>query len=153
MIDPMSAFAAVSAASSAISSAIQAGKDLSSLSAPIAKYAKAEAELQAGAKVKKNSFFSRFGGVEGNAIDTFFKKEEVAEARKQLREVFMLYGKQGQWERLQAEIARQRKMEMERVEEELRLARLKKQITFCILIAIGVGLFGYYYIKYLMSIT
>tara|TARA_A100001201_G_scaffold137633_1_gene127721 strand:+ start:246 stop:707 length:462 start_codon:yes stop_codon:yes gene_type:complete len=152
MIDPMSAFAAVSAASSAISSAIQAGKDLSSLSGPISKYAKAEAELQAGAKAKKNSFFSKFGGVEANAIDEFFKKEEVAESRAKLREIFMIYGKAGQWERLQAEIARQRKLEMERVEEELRIRRLKQQITICICIAIVVGLFGYYYIKYLLSL-
>lgn len=152
MIDPMSAFAAVSAATSAISSAIQAGKDLSALSGPISKYAKAEAELQAGAKAKKNSFFSKFGGVEANAIDEFFKKEEVAEARTKLREIFMLYGKQGQWERLQAEIARQRKLEMDKVEQELRIRKIKQQISICILIAIGVGLFGYYYISYLMSI-
>lgn len=152
MIDPMSAFAAVSAATSAISSAIQSGRDIASLSPQISKYAKAEAQLQAGAKAKKNSFFSKFGGVEANAIDEFFKKEEVAEARAKLREMFMLYGKAGQWERLQAEIARQRKIEMEKVEEELRIARLKKQISICICIAIAVGLFGYYYIKYLLSL-
>ena len=58
MIDPISAFTAVSAASSAISSAIKAGKDLHSLSGPIAKYAKAEAELAFGATRKKNSFFA-----------------------------------------------------------------------------------------------
>ncbi len=110
MIDPMSAFAAISAASGAISSAIKSGRDIASLSGPIAKYAKAEAQLQAGAKAKKNSFFSKFGGVEANAIDEFFKKEEVAQARKELRELFMLYGSPGQWERLQAEIARQRKI-------------------------------------------
>ena len=52
MIDPMSAFAAVSAASSAISSAVKAGKDLHSLSGPISKYAKAEAELNFGARSK-----------------------------------------------------------------------------------------------------
>ena len=113
MIDPMSAFAAKSAASGAISSAIKSGRDIASLSGPIAKYAKAEAQLQAGAKAKKNSFFSKFGGVEANAIDEFFKKEEVAQARKELRELFMLYGSPGQWERLQAEIARQRKIQME----------------------------------------
>ena len=53
MIDPMSAFAAISAASSAISSAVKAGKDLHSLSGPISKYAKAEAELNFGATRKK----------------------------------------------------------------------------------------------------
>ena len=58
MIDPITAFSAVSAASGAISSAIKAGRDLSSLGGPIAKYAKAEAELNFGATRKKNSIFS-----------------------------------------------------------------------------------------------
>ena len=153
MIDPMSAFAAISAASGAISSAIKSGRDIASLSGPIAKYAKAEAQLQAGAKAKKNSFFSKFGGVEANAIDEFFKKEEVAQARKELRELFMLYGAPGQWERLQAEIARQRKIQMDAVEEEIKRKRLQQQITICICLAIAVGFAGYYYIKYLLTVA
>ena len=76
-----------------------------------------------------NSFFSKFGGVEANAIDEFFKKEEVAQARKELRELFMLYGSPGQWERLQ------------------------QQITICICLAIAVGFAGYYYIKYLLTVA
>ena len=59
MIDPISAFAAVSAPADAISNAVKAGKDLHSLSGPIRKYAKAEAELAFGATRKKNSIFSR----------------------------------------------------------------------------------------------
>ncbi len=59
MIDPISAFTAISAASGAISSAIKAGKDLSSLSGQISRYAKAEAELNFGATRKKNSIFLR----------------------------------------------------------------------------------------------
>ena len=153
MIDPLTAFSAVSAASSAISSAIQAGRDISSLSGPIAKYAKAEAQLQVGAKRKKNSLFSKIGNVEGNAIDEFFKKEEVAETRAKLREMFMLYGKPGQWERLQAEIARQRKMQMDAIEEEQRILARNRTIIILTAIIIFVCVAGYYYIQYLMSIT
>lgn len=153
MIDPISAFAAVSAASSAISSAIQSGRDIASLSGPISKYAKAEAKLQVGAKVKKNSLFSKLGGTEANVIDEFFKKEEMKETRRQLREMFALYGKIGQWERLQGEIARQRKLEMEAVEEEIRKQKLKQQITICIAMAIILGCFGYFYINYLLSLS
>tara|TARA_R100001460_G_scaffold2629_1_gene8389 strand:- start:16902 stop:17363 length:462 start_codon:yes stop_codon:yes gene_type:complete len=153
MIDPLTAFSAVSAASSAISSAIQAGRDISSLSGPISKYAKAEAQLQVGAKRKKNSLFSKIGNVEGNAVDEFFKKEEVAETRAKLREMFMLYGKPGQWQRLQAEIARQRKMQMEAIEEEQKRQARNKAITIVVFLTIGVAVFGYYYITYLMSLT
>ena len=153
MIDPLTAFSAVSAASSAISSAIQAGRDISSLSGPIAKYAKAEAQLQVGAKRKKNSLFSKIGNVEGNAIDEFFKKEEVAETRAKLREMFMLYGRPGQWERLQAEIARQRKMQMDAIEEEQRILARNRTIVILTAIIIFVAVASYYYIQYLMSIT
>lgn len=152
MIDPMSAFAAVSAASSAISSAIKAGRDISALSGPISKYAKAEAQLQVGAKRKRNSLFSKIGGVEGNAIDEFFKKEEVAQARKELREIFMIYGTAGQWERLQAEIARQRKMQMDAIEEEARIKARNQAIIIVSLIVIATLFAGYFYIQYLLSL-
>jgi len=152
MIDPMSAFAAVSAASSAISSAIKAGRDISALSGPISKYAKAEAQLQVGAKRKRNSLFSKIGGIEGNAIDEFFKKEEVAQARKELREIFMIYGTAGQWERLQAEIARQRKMQMDAIEEEARIKARNQAIIIVSLIVIATLFAGYFYIQYLLSL-
>ena len=152
MIAPMSAFAAVSAASSAISSAIKAGRDISALSGPISKYAKAEAQLQVGAKRKRNSLFSKIGGIEGNAIDEFFKKEEVAQARKELREIFMIYGTAGQWERLQAEIARQRKMQMDAIEEEARIKARNQAIIIVSLIVIATLFAGYFYIQYLLSL-
>lgn len=117
MIDPISAFAAVSAASSAISSAIKAGKDLSSLSGQISRYAKAEAELNFGASRKKNSVFSKLTGAEQAGIDEFFRKEELDRMRSELRSIFNLYGKHGQWERLQAEIARQRQIQKEELEK------------------------------------
>ena len=152
MSDPMSAFAAVSAASSAISSAIKAGRDISALSGPISKYAKAEAQLQVGAKRKRNSLFSKIGGIEGNAIDEFFKKEEVAQARKELREIFMIYGTAGQWERLQAEIARQRKMQMDAIEEEARIKARNQAIIIVSLIVIATLFAGYFYIQYLLRL-
>lgn len=125
MIDPMSAFAAVSAASGAISSAIKAGKDLSSLSGPISKYAKAEAELNFGATRKKNSLFSKMTGAEQAGIDEFFRQEELNSLRDEMRSIFMLYGKPGAWERLQAEIARQRQIQKEELE---RRAKIRDQI-------------------------
>ena len=58
MVDPLSAYAAISSAAGAISAAVKAGRDLASLGGQISKYAKAEADLQHGASTKKNSIVS-----------------------------------------------------------------------------------------------
>ena len=114
MIDPISAFAAVNTAASAISTAIKAGKDLSSLSGPISKYAQAEAPNFGASKEK--GIFAKMTGAEQAGIDEFFRKEELATLRDEMRSVFQLYGKPGAWERLQAEIARQRAIQKEELE-------------------------------------
>ena len=74
MIDPVSAFAAVSAGHSAIMKAVQMGKDLSSLSSQISRYAQGEAELQFGASKKKKA---RFSFAEESAIEKHFKKKNL----------------------------------------------------------------------------
>ena len=142
MIDPVSAFAAVSAGHAAIMKAVQIGRDLSSLSSSISKYAQGEAELQFGASKKKNS---RFSLAEDSAIEKHFKKEKLDDMRKELRSVFQLYGKPGQWERLQAEIASERA----RIQAELRLRAHKREqlITWCAvmgILTIGVGGLAWY---------
>jgi len=115
MIDPISCIAVITSASGAISSAIKAGKDISSLSVPLQRYAKAEAELNFGAQRKKNSFLAKFTGAESTAIDRFFKQEELKQARDKLRETFMLYGKNGndQWIALNKLIAEERAKQRE----------------------------------------
>jgi len=145
MIDPISAFAAISSAATAISSAVKAGKDLSSLSGPIMKYAQAEAELQHGAAVKRDSVLSKLGGVEQNAIEKHFRQEEVRRLRDELRSLFMLYGAPGQWERLQATIAEERK----RRQTELRLAQHKRDQLIVygvsgLIIALGISGFVFW---------
>ena len=153
MIDPMSAFAAVSAASSAISSAVKAGKDLHSLSGPVAKYAKAEAELNFGAQRKKNSLFSKMTGAEQAGIDEFFRQEELNNMRNELRSIFQIYGKPGSWERLQAEIARQRQMQKEELE---RRAKVRDAIilwTVLPVILIAGAAVLYLFIQYLKGLS
>jgi hypothetical protein len=138
MIDPISAFAAVNTAASAISTAIKAGKDLSSLSGPISKYAQAEAQLNFGASKKKKGIFAKMTGAEQAGIDEFFRKEELATLRDEMRSVFHLYGKPGAWERLQAEIARQRAIQKEELE---RRAKVRETIMLCLVgfLIVGVG--------------
>ena len=121
MIDPISAFAALSAGHGAIMKGIQMGKDLSSLSNAVSRYAQGEAELQFGEARKKKA---RFSLAEDSAIEKHFRKEKLEDMRNELRSIFQLYGKAGQWERLQAEIANER-------------ARIKKELNVLLQ-----GLFG-----------
>ena len=138
MIDPISAFAAVNTAASAISTAIKAGKDLSSLSGPISRYAQAEAQLNFGASKKEKGIFAKMTGAEQAGIDEFFRKEELATLRDEMRSVFQLYGKPGAWERLQAEIARQRAIQKEELE---RRAKVRETILLVLVgfLIVGVG--------------
>lgn len=113
MLDPISAFAAITAGHKTIMGAIKIGKDLSSLSTAIGKFAQGEAHLQHAEAQKKKS---RFSLAEDSAIEKHFKKEALEDMRNELRSIFMLYGKAGQWERLQGEIAQER-------------ARIKKELA------------------------
>ena len=61
--------------------------------------------------------------------------------RNEMRELFLLYGSPGQWERLQAEIANERARQAEAIKEKIRKARLRKNIiigTVAVLISIGI---------------
>jgi len=107
MIDPLTAFAALKTASSAISSAVKAGRDLSTLVSPITKLAKAEADLSFAAE-NKGGILGKLTGAEQTAIEAHFRKEEANRIRDEMRELFLLFGSPGQWERLQKEIANER---------------------------------------------
>ena len=151
MIDPISAFSMISSAAGAISGSIKAGKDLSSLSGPISRYAKAEAQLNFGAARKKKSIFSKMTGAEQAGIDEFFRKEELDSLRKEMRSIFQIYGKPGSWERLQAEIARQRQMQKDELERraKVRDAIILWTVLPVILIA-GAGLL-YLFVTFLKN--
>ena len=134
MIDPISAFSAVTAGHAAIKKAVEMGKDLSSLGKSISLYAQGAAELQFGESKKKKS---RFSIAEDSAIEKHFKKERLEDMRNELRGLFAIYGKAGQWERLQAEIASERaaiKAELERQ------ARRRETILTIIIVPTAVAL-------------
>lgn len=138
MIDPISAFAAVSAGHSAIMKAVKMGKDLGSLSGAISRYAKGEAELQFGESRQKSS---RFSVAEDSAIEKHFKKEQMRQMRDELRSIFLLYGGMGQWERLQAEIANERARIQKELQEQARKRDLIINITVGTLVTVlGLGI-------------
>ena len=141
MLDPISAFAAITAGHKTIMGAIKIGKDLSSLSTAIGKYAQGEANLQFGESQKKKK---RFSLAEDSAIEKHFKKEALDDMRNELRSMFLLYGKAGQWERLQSEIAQERVA----IKKELRIQQKIKDRHQAI-VAVTVVLF----IGFLLIIT
>tara|TARA_R110002095_G_scaffold171594_2_gene149208 strand:+ start:55 stop:507 length:453 start_codon:yes stop_codon:yes gene_type:complete len=138
MLDPISAFAAITAGHKTIMGAIKIGKDLSSLSTAIGKYAQGEANLQFGESQTKKK---RFSLAEDSAIEKHFKKEALDDMRNELRSMFLLYGKAGQWERLQSEIAQERVA----IKKELKIQQKIKdrnEIIVAVTVVLIIGFLG-----------
>ena len=131
MIDPFTAFAALKGATEVISKGIKTGRDLMNMSSSISRWAKAEASLQVISSEKPKGLGKLFGkltGAEQNAIDAHFRKEEANRLRDEMRSMFLLYGSAGQWERLQKEIATERKRQADFLKQKIASARRKKNI-------------------------
>ena len=134
MIDPLTAFAALKTASSAISSAVKAGRDLSTLVSPITKLAKAEADLSFAAE-NKGGILGKLTEAEQTAIEAHFRKEEANRIRDEMRELFLLFGSPGQWERLQKEIANERVRRKKALQE---TAAKKRRVKNTIIITLAI---------------
>ena len=131
MIDPFTAFAALKGATEVISQGIKTGKDLVNMSGAVSKWAKSEAILQVIASEKPKGLGKLFGkltGAEQNAIDAHFRKEEANRLRDEMRSMFLLYGSAGQWERLQKEIAVERKRQADFLRQKIAAEKRKKNI-------------------------
>ena len=137
MIDPISAFAMLSSAHSALKKCVSMGKDLSSATNAITQYAKAEAELGFAKEQKKKGIF---GSVMDQAIEQHFKEEEQNRLKDELRSLFLLYGSAGQWERLQATIAQARAEHRKQLQEKQRIQDRNTLIVVCtVLVIAGIG--------------
>jgi hypothetical protein len=137
MIDPISAFAMLTSAHSALKKCVSMGKDLSSATSAIASYAKAEAELGFAKEQKKKGIF---GSVMDQAIEQHFKEEEQNRLKDELRSLFLLYGSAGQWERLQATIAQARAEHRKQLQEKQRIQDRNTLIVVCtVLVIAGIG--------------
>ena len=131
MIDPFTAFAALKGATEVISQGIKTGKDLVNMSGAVSKWAKAEANLQVIACEKPKGLgklFCKLTGAEQNAIDAHFRNEDAYRLRDEMRSMFLLYGSAGQWERLQKEIAVERKRQADFLRQKIAAEKRKKNI-------------------------
>tara|TARA_B100000965_G_scaffold162756_2_gene135581 strand:+ start:20175 stop:20627 length:453 start_codon:yes stop_codon:yes gene_type:complete len=146
LIDPISAFGLITSAHATIKKCVEMGRDLNSAQSAIQKYAQGEAELGFAKERKKKGIF---GGVMDNAIEQHFKEEEQKRLKDELRSMFQLYGSAGQWERLQATIARARKAHKEALEEQARKRDIIiKSVSIFLIVTIG-GIAIYYWALYL----
>ena len=137
MIDPVSAFAMLTSAHSALKKIASMGADLNSATNFVTQYAKAEAELGFAKEQKKKGIF---GSVMDQAIEQHFKEEEQNRLKDELRSLFLLYGSAGQWERLQATIAQARAEHRKQLQEKQRIQDRNTLIVVCtVLVIAGIG--------------
>ena len=88
--------------------------------------------------------FGKLTGAEQNAIDAHFRKEEANRLRDEMRSMFLLYGSPGQWERLQKEIAVERKRQADLLKRKIDAEKRKKNIIIWTIAGIlGVGFYSY----------
>jgi hypothetical protein len=107
--------AAANAAFAVIKTAVQNGSDIAKAGSAIAKFVGAKEDLQKKANKK--------GG--GNDLEEFMALEQIREQEEQLKQIMIYTGRPGlwhDWQRFQA------KARVARREEQIRLAKKRKQI-------------------------
>ena len=108
--------AAANAAFAVIKTAVQNGSDIAKAGNAIAKFVGAKEDLQKKANKK--------GG--GNDLEEFMALEQIREQEEQLKQIMIYTGRPGlwhDWQRFQA------KARVARREEQIRLAKKRKQIV------------------------
>jgi|TARA_E500000318_G_scaffold104032_1_gene109646 hypothetical protein len=138
MLDPLSAWAACKSAIGLIEQGIKTGKQIHDMAGEVYKWANAESSLDLHASNKgKGGMLAKLGlsSIEEDAMAAYLRRKELADKRKQLRELFLLYADNGlkEWELLQAEIARLRAKKKEQLKQEIAERKKLQKI-------IGIGL-------------
>ena len=98
MLDPFTAFAAVKSTISLIERGIKSGKQLHDMAREVSKWANAESSLDLHASNKgKGGILAKLGlsSIEEDAMAAYLRKKELADKKKQLRELFLLYADNG----------------------------------------------------------
>ena len=131
----LESLAVANAAYATIRTALENGKEISSVSRQIMSFATAKQDLERTHQKKKNGFF---GTKADDDIEEFFHLEEIKEKEKQLKELFMLYGRFGCWEDYQrfCADARKKRAEAEKKRQQ-KIDDLIAAICIAILIALG----------------
>lgn len=150
MIAVLALAGAVTTVSSAISAAIQAGKDFKSIIPLAGKLATLESEIAICEQGKHKSFLGRLGSDTEEAFAITNAKAQHKQAMDELRSVCMLYGPHGFWDNFQREIIAVRKRTLQRLQRE---ADARDAMVFRITLIVGTILFagGIYTMIYLAN--
>lgn len=144
--------AAANAAFSVIKQTLANGKELASAGKAIAQLVNAEEELKKRGNTRKNSFWHKVGGKDGNDLEEFMALEQVRAKKSELESAMKLYGRAGlhsDWVRYQAEARKRRQRE---AEERLRKRQQLIEIALAaFLMIIGLGIIAYF--AWLLSLT
>lgn len=136
MIEVMALAGAVKGVSAAISSAIKAGKDITSLAGPLAKLGDLDAQIQIAESGKHKGLLGKLSSSESEAFAIIAAKTAHKNAMDELRQLMQLFGGPGQWESFQAEVGRIRKKRADLLKEQ---ARKKRQFEM-IFVSIVAGI-------------
>ena len=152
MLDPFTAFAAVKSGISLIERGIKSGKQLHDMAREVSKWANAESSLDLHASNKgKGGILAKLGlsSIEEDAMAAYLRKKELADKKKQLRELFLLYADNGlaEWENLQAEIARLRARKKEELRRQIEERKKIQKIIGISLLVILIAMCGLIYGK------
>ena len=113
----------------------------------------AEAQLEHHSSKKGKSILGKFSSVEQTAIEAHLRKEEVRRMKDELKDVILIHGSPGQWERLQAEIAhvkKEHKMRIKKLEAIKRKARDRIIYSVAIVVLIVFLYYEYQILKDLL---
>jgi hypothetical protein len=138
MIEVMALAGAVKGVSAAISGAIKAGKDISSLAGPLAKLGDLDAQIQIAESGKHKGLLGKLSTSESEAFAIVAAKQAHKDAMDNLRQLMQLFGGPGQWESFQAELGRIRKKRAEALKEQ---ARKKRQFELIVVSIVAVVMF------------
>lgn len=117
--------AAANAAFAIIKQTIANGRELASAGKAISDFVHAEDELKQRGNKKKNSFWRKVGGEQGNDLEEFMALEQIRTKKAELEQAMIYYGRAGlhaDWVRFQVEARKRRQkeaIERERKREEL----------------------------------
>ena len=155
MIDPVTAIAGATAASNAIKSGFNVGRDIESMAGDLGRWMNCVSDLKKAEEyTKKPPLFKKLfaaGSVEEEAMQVFMAKKKAEDMREQLRQIITMSRGMSAWDELirtEADI-RKKRQQMIYAQEERRRQILEVIAVIGLVLCIGgfVLFLGYLYLN------
>ena len=139
MIEVVALAGAINSISGAITSSIQAGRNLSQIAPQIAKLGALDSQVQAAEAGKHKGILSKLTSTEAEALAITQAKMAHKQAMEKLRETMLLFGETGTWEAFNKNLADARARKKRQLEE---LSKIRKTKELIAALIIGALVFG-----------